>query len=108
MRIVGIILTIFIAFSAATSAHVDVCAVSKICKSQDCVDSDNSKSADSLSQSPDDSSHSHCNVHCFHQCFYYQSQGLVVFDFAEISGVQSYQFAYTQAFLDGPFRPPLV
>lgn len=106
MRIVGIILTIFMAFSAATSAHVDVCAASKICKSKDCNDS--SSSTDSSSKSAEDSSHSHCNVHCFHQCFYYHSQGLVVFDFAEVSGVQSYQFVYSQAFLDGPFRPPLV
>lgn len=105
MRIVGIILTIFMAFSAATSAHIDVCAASETCKSQDCV---SSSSTDSSSKSSDDSSHSHCNVHCFHQCFYYQSQGFIVFDFAEISGMQSYQFAYTQAFLDGPFRPPLV
>lgn len=94
------------AFSAATSAHADICAASKICKSQDC--NDDSSSNDSSSQTADDSSHSHCKAHCFHQCFYYQSQGLIVFDFAEISGMQSYQFAYTQAFLDGPFRPPLV
>ena len=111
MRIVGIFIIILMAFNAVASAHVDICRTSTdSCKYsiKDCDETSPEQSTKQNSSYSEDTQHNHCNSQCFHQCVYFQSHSDLMFGFVETSGVQPYSFSFTQTFLEGPFRPPLV
>ena len=109
MKIVGIFLTLLMAINSMASAHIDLCHISTASCSQASVDEcPEASSDDGQSQRSKDSSHGHCKVHCSHQVVYFNSLAEVVFSTIESIVINPYSFSFDQAYLEGPFRPPLV
>lgn len=59
-------------------------------------------------QKETDDSHKHCETQCSHHFHSIFSDGLTVIQFDLVQNFNSYKFTFLQAYLEGPFRPPLV
>jgi len=109
MRIVGAILIIFMTMNAMASAHIDLCHMSESpCPSESIEKCPEVTSNQEQSEDSNDSSHSHCKVHCSHQIAYYSSFTSLGFSTFESVIDPRYSFVLKHAFLEGPFRPPLA
>ncbi len=109
MKIMGILFTFFIAFNVVASTNIEACNVAQSLCSSDQGCSDNEIDSQNSDSNTDASSHEHCNAHCAcaNVFFQFTSSSMTLIAALGSSANQPYSFAYTQAFLEGPFRPPL-
>jgi len=108
MKIVGVILTIFMAINVVASAPPGLCNIDKtLCStSENCLNNNSSDTQDSKPETTD-SSHAHCASFFAH---HYATPNLsvsVIFNSKENSNYYSYSFTFIQTYREGPFRPPL-
>lgn len=103
----SLIFTFFMIFNSVAYAYMDHCIDESECAVivDECHHDSN---ADNSTEKQKDSSHSQCEMHCFHPQGFYNQLRNVEFNQAPSLAAEPYSFHFNQVFIDGLLRPPLV